>query len=145
MTIWRRLGVLPLVAALTAAFAFFGAPRGAHASYSICRTDPVITLSNGTTVTLEADATIDPDQLQDVTYTLHIPTGLSLQSIQYDAQYGSLESVTVVADAIANHYWATLRVDTTSGWGFVQATLTRPNGTVTKGFGLTGLPTIVGW
>jgi hypothetical protein len=145
MMISRWLRVLPLLAALMAAFALFGAPRGAHASYSICRTDPVVLLSNGATVTLEADATIDASQVQDVTYTLHVPSGLSLQGIVYDAQYSSLEVVNVIPDVLANRYWATVKVDTTSGWGFVQATLTRPNGTVSRGYGLTGLPTIVGW
>jgi hypothetical protein len=91
-------------------------------------------------LTLAADVYADPGQLQDVEYILHVPNGVTVQSVTYDPQYASIEKVTVVSDAQGSRYWATTEADVSSGWAFVQTTGTRLNGTLAKGVGITGWP-----
>lgn len=73
----------------------------AHAAYVTCKTDPVITLSNGKQVTLWAVVMTDASNISAVYYTLHVPVGTAVRSIQSD-QYGSLEHVTILADSQRN-------------------------------------------
>ena len=49
-----------------------------------CRSDPLVTLSNGMQVRLTATIMTDPSQVSNVAYTLHVPQGLSVTSVQYD-------------------------------------------------------------
>lgn len=73
----------------------------AHAAYATCRTDPVITLSTGKQVTLWAVTQTSAANIAAVYYTLHIPAGTTVNSVQGD-QYGALEHITVVADSQGN-------------------------------------------
>lgn len=86
-------------------------PLGARAAFTVCRSDPSITLSNGAQVTLSADIFDDPADVQDVHYELHGPTNTSVANIQYD-QYASLESFTYVPDERQNRYRALISIHT---------------------------------
>jgi hypothetical protein len=70
----------------------------ADASLSVCRVDPVVTLSDGTQVTLYTDTQDSVSDIRSVTYELHIPKYLTVVSVQYD-QYGYLEHLTVYSDS----------------------------------------------
>src|SRR5581483_10376275 len=61
-----------------------------------CRSDPLVTLSNGTSVRLVAEIGTSADNVNEVDYTLHIPQGLSVVSVQYDGLLN--ENLTWVAD-----------------------------------------------
>ena len=74
-----------------------------HAAYTVCNTDPTVQLSNGTTVTMWAQLDVDPMKIAHVSYVLHVPVGVQMQSISYD-QYGYLEGVQIIADQNGHHY-----------------------------------------
>ncbi len=80
----------------------------AAASFTVCDTDPAITLSNGTVVTVWAGMTTAISNIQQVTYVLHVPSWVTISNIAYD-QYASLESVQLVQDQTSN----SLEIDTT--------------------------------
>src|SRR2546421_6147754 len=71
----------------------------AEASFAVCRSDPTITLSDGTQLTLYEDIAVSAASVRSITYQLRIPSGLSVRSIQYSgAVPSSLQRVTVAAD-----------------------------------------------
>jgi hypothetical protein len=69
----------------------------ALAAYTVCSSDPVVTLSNGHQLTLQAVIGTDISNVTAVNYRLHIPVDLRVTDVQYD-QFGSLEHLTWVAD-----------------------------------------------
>jgi hypothetical protein len=78
-------------------------PGSAFAGVTVCDTDPVVTLSNGQTITLWDAVSADPSSIQGASYTLHIPQGLRVVSVSYD-QYGALESFNWTADQNGNRF-----------------------------------------
>lgn len=86
----------------------------AHAAYVTCKTDPVITLSTGKQVTLWAITQTSAANIAAVYYTLHIPAGTTVTSVQGD-QYAALEHVTVIADTKKNEIHDDTEVKTTQG------------------------------
>ena len=73
------------------------------AAYAICRTDPTIYLSDGTTLVAYADIKDDASDIQGVNYEVHVPSGVIATGMTYD-QYGYLESVTIVDDQPVGSY-----------------------------------------
>ncbi len=74
----------------------------AFASFSTCRTDPTVRLSDGYTIVMYADISDSISDVHRVDYVLHVPAGVSATHIDYDST-GYLESVTVVADQQDGH------------------------------------------
>jgi hypothetical protein len=77
----------------------------ASAAIRSCRTDPVILLSNGEL--LQTDATIETDEenVQQVTYTLHLPVGVKVIAIvNTPSRVGDREVVKFVDDLPPYHY-----------------------------------------
>jgi hypothetical protein len=100
-------GLLLLVALLAA--------PGAQAAASVCRTDPIVWLSDGHKVTLSASIGTELSKVQQVTYTLHAPAGLTVSSIVHTAGgLGTKEVFYFYADQPAKHY-TTETVVRTSG------------------------------
>lgn len=97
-------------------------PGKALAGYTTCSADPVVTLSNGATVTMSATISTDISQVSQVSYALHAPTGTSVVSVSYDA-YGSKEALHFYADQVAGRYSISTNVQITSG-GSVPVTAT---------------------
>jgi hypothetical protein len=122
MNLTRRISLkrsLLAGAAVLAGLVLDGAinPGRVFASYHICRTDPILQLSNGKAVTVLTTITDTAADVQTVTYTVHIPAGVSVVHSQYTS--GALagkESLTVFADAAAATY-ATTTVVTTGHTG----------------------------
>lgn len=93
-----------------------------------CRTDPTVTLSNGTQLTIYADTYTTLSQIKSVNYQLHVPTGVSLTNVTYD-QFGYLEHLSVYADQEPGRYRIEYQVnDVVSAPVYAYATAT--------GFGL---------
>lgn len=95
----RLVGVLALAGAL-------GLVQGgqrAEAAYMVCRTDPLITLSNGAVVDLSAVTVSSQPQITHASYAVHVPVGVHVTGIKYDAS-ASIEAVAIVADQAAHHY-----------------------------------------
>ncbi|MEO6888613.1 MAG: hypothetical protein ABI456_05490 [Ktedonobacteraceae bacterium] len=73
---------------------------------SICRGDPIVTLSNGYQVSLSVAINLpDATNISSVVYTVHVPTGVRLVSVVYT--HGPLqqkERVLFFADQPANQY-----------------------------------------
>lgn len=96
----------------------------AWAGHSICRTDPVVTLSNGVIVTMTEDIEADPSAVQGINYTLSAPRGTTITRIDY---YGpiapALQHVTLVANQDDSHYHTQTNVQAETNAITVIATL----------------------
>jgi hypothetical protein len=55
----------------------------ASAAVSGCRADPIVWLSNGTSLRMTVSIAADVSQVQMITYTVHAPRGLTVKSIVY--------------------------------------------------------------
>jgi hypothetical protein len=100
---WRGvLGTAILIPALGASLLL---TPSAHAKAAICRTDPLVHLSNGTVVQIVAEAEADPSSIQSITYTLHVPHGLSITEVEYMGDVSpENEQLLFVDDADDRHY-----------------------------------------
>ena len=79
-----RRGIrLVIGVALAAAWLMAGPAFGpaAHAELGACYTDPVVVLSNGTTLDLSDTINDSALDVQQVSYTLHAPAGIQVVSI----------------------------------------------------------------
>lgn len=74
-------------------------PRHASAAISYCRTDPMVYLSNGIKLDMQSEFAGSPGQLKHITYTAHVPMGVSVDHIVFTkGGLGHAESVQVYAD-----------------------------------------------
>jgi len=90
-----------------------GAPLAAHADLVACRSDPVISLSNGITIDLSANINDGAADVQQVAYSLHIPKDVQVVArAGTDGLLGLKEVFTVVADALPGIYASTTVVTT---------------------------------
>src|SRR5947207_893660 len=87
----RLMGATLLAVGLAAGLS---APLSALAGFTPCRTDPVVTLSNGVAITLSATVYDAPSDIQNIAYVIHAPAGTTVTSVDYLGDpYASLESV----------------------------------------------------
>jgi hypothetical protein len=114
--------------------------RVAHASLGACGSDPVVLLSNG--VTLDLNTSIDDTEsdVQQVVYTLHVPSGTSVTSVTYTTGLlGPREILRFYADNRPDTYDSATTVNTaTRGIAVTTATtavplLDSPAGAATSG------------
>lgn len=101
--------------------AMIALPGHAFAGTTVCRTDPIVTLSNGQTITLWSSIGTDITTVSNVSYVLHIPANLQVTSVTHD-QYASLESFSWVADQGGNRFEDDTTVTTSSPAGTVPVT-----------------------
>jgi hypothetical protein len=120
-----RVG-LPLAVSVAV---LLGQVVGASAQLVSCRTDPTVTLSNGVSVTMWATISTTISHVQSVNYVLHVPAGVKMTGISYDAN-GSLEHVQLVADQTGTQYEDITTVDTTSTGVGYTANATRQDTSV---------------
>lgn|SRR5579884_3956138 len=82
-----------------------GIAGAVHAQYAACRSDPVITLSDGSSGSIYEtiqDATTD---IKSITYQIHIPVGLKVVSVQYSGDVpATQQSLTWTADNPAGKF-----------------------------------------
>lgn len=75
-----------------------GAP--AHAALVRCSSDPIVYLSNGMKVDLTATLATNRQNVERITYVLHVPAGAQVTKVVYTAgELGHKEAVTVLDDA----------------------------------------------
>lgn len=113
MTIGRRPLIASTLLAMGLLLSSLSALTG-RAAYTVCYTDPVVSLSDGSTVTMYAQTQDDPAYITGVDYELHVPTGVTITGMSYD-QYGYLETVTIVQDQLAGSYSVGTTVSTSNG------------------------------
>jgi hypothetical protein len=97
--------------------------RGAHAELAGCYTDPVIVLSNGTTLDLSDTIGDMYTDVQQASYVLHAPVGTWVTSVTYTSgPIGPKEVFYFYADNAPGQYNVTSRVTTlTSGVSVVAS------------------------
>lgn len=94
----------------------------AQAAWMLCRSDPVVLLSNGATFDLSADISVLALSVTEVHYTMHGPTGTSLvTAISTPTWLTTQETFEYIADQSAGQYYATVLVHTTQGNASVVA------------------------
>ena len=87
--------------------------RSAEASNAGCRSDPLVVLSNGTTLDLSADIATALWDVRSVTYTLHIPAGLAVVAVVSTPSWPTtVEQFTVYADNGRGVYTSDTLVET---------------------------------
>jgi hypothetical protein len=87
----------------------FSATSQAYAARSICRTDPVVVLSDGTILEINAAIQTDISNIDHIDYVLHAPSGVKAVTIVYtDILPPINEKVILVNDSPSRTYsWAT--------------------------------------
>jgi hypothetical protein len=83
-----------------------------HAAIGGCRSDPVVTLSNGYAFDLHATVDDAYADIQQVTYTLHAPVGTWVTNEVDTSLLGGKETFLFRADNPPNTYTAATKVDT---------------------------------
>jgi hypothetical protein len=109
----RRRNRILLLLALVFALAL---PTAAQARILACRSDPVVILSNGTILDLQAEVSTLLVNVRQVHYELHVPVGVTaIAWIHTPAWLTSQETFTIIADQPANTYSASARAITRDG------------------------------
>src|SRR5690242_6867808 len=100
----RRVLIVP-AALLVAVLLFLFPLSRAQAAFQLCRTDPIVTLSNGDVVSIYVEFAADPADVTKIDYKLHVPKGVTAVSIIYmGGELGLVENLTVAQDAKAHEY-----------------------------------------
>jgi len=109
-----------LLALAVAAF-----PTGnVSAALARCRTDPIFLLSNGDSLNVTVDISTDATNVRNLTYTVHVPAGVTVKKVTYTAGgLGTKEMYKVVQDSVAKTY-KTETVVTTQNTGSVAVKAT---------------------
>jgi hypothetical protein len=84
--------------------ASFG-PESAAAQTSVCRTDPIVALSNGVTVKITASIADYSSDVQHVSYVLHAPAGTSVTKVTLTGgPFAARESFSFYSDGAVHTY-----------------------------------------
>ena len=96
----------------------------AHAMLGTCRTDPVLTLSNGVTLRIVDDIGTDISTISMIKHVVHLPSGVTLLSVAYDDGVSYKEMLTLSSDQAPGSYTSRTMVGLTSGNASVTTTAT---------------------
>jgi hypothetical protein len=100
-------------------------PHPAAAAIRVCRSDPIILLSNGETIQTAATIATDAANVRPVKYTLHLPKGVKVIVVLFTPnQLGRKELVSFIDDR-APYSYATDTVITTSSPNVSSTAYTR--------------------
>ena len=104
------------------------------AALSRCRGDPIFALSNGDILTVMVDISADPAQINNVTYILHVPPGVTIKQVTHTSRgFGIREIYKVYQDSPARTYITDTVVTMQSTTAAVAVTVyTRLNGVFTE-------------
>jgi hypothetical protein len=107
-----------------------------HASAALarCRMDPIFVLSNGDVVAATIDVSADPSRINNVTYILHVPAGVTVKQVIHTALgFGVREIYKVYQDSSPRTYITDTVVSLQSTTGSVAVTAyVRLNGVSSK-------------
>jgi hypothetical protein len=100
-------------------------PSLAHASLGVCNGDPVVVLTNGVTIDLNAVIQDDLSDVRQVVYTLHAPRGTGVVSVVYTSGLlGPKEVLRFYADNLPDTYDTATTVSTYASGITVKASTT---------------------
>ena len=106
-------GIFPGAAFLVAMLLFLFPLSHAQAAFHLCRTDPIVTLSNGDIVSIYVEVAAEPEDIQNIDYVLHVPKGVTATNIVYlGTDLGLVENLTLKQDAKPREYKAETTVFT---------------------------------
>lgn len=101
-TLFLLLGILLLI------------PQNTTALVSGCRTDPIVSLTNGDQLRIIVQVNAPENQIKSVDYTLHAPPGVQTKKIVYTAGgLGKRERFTLVNDEQPGYYTVEVAVKVT--------------------------------
>jgi hypothetical protein len=92
-----------------------------HAAIGGCRSDPIVTLSNGVAVDLHATIDDTSENVQQVSYSLTIPKGTSVTGEVDSSVLGPKDKFQYSANGQAGTYSATVKVKTVAPGKSVSA------------------------
>jgi hypothetical protein len=97
--------IFPLAVLFIALVALLATSGTAQAGRSICRADPIVHFTDGTTLTMITDLDVDVAQIKKIDYTVTTPPGKVVDHIDYDVGgLGVKEKVTITASPSATGY-----------------------------------------
>ncbi|HEV3309721.1 MAG TPA: hypothetical protein VG815_04305 [Chloroflexota bacterium] len=101
MAIALAVAVLPAASGLVSV-------GSAQAAVGVCRSDPVVVLTNLRTMDISATVADSQSDLKSVSYTIHLPVGVrALLVVPTDGLVGQVEHFNSVSDQPANTYTVT--------------------------------------
>jgi hypothetical protein len=101
----KYLRFIPVVTVLVTMLVLFLPAQTASAVLDPCRGDPIFFLSNNTKLTIDVAMNTQESNVQRVTYTLHLPAGVSVNKVVYTSGgLGKKETYVVFQDNAANKY-----------------------------------------
>ncbi len=104
---------LLILASVTAVLLFSLAHNSALAKLVMCRSDPLVVLSDGTLIDVSADIEVLPFRVREVHYTLHVPQGLyPILVVHTPTWLTSVETFTFYDDMQPNEFKSTTTVHT---------------------------------
>jgi hypothetical protein len=134
----RRLISIGIPAVFAAMLAGGLWTNGASAA-AACRSDPVVTLSNGTQVTLYEDIYDSASDVSSISYELHVPGGVTVQSVVYSGSVATnLQTINVIADEKAGSYDTYTVVRTNTPYAVITAYMSVNNSKSSQTSGLSG-------
>ena len=105
----------------------------ASAALVHCRTDPIFKLSNGDVTNVTLDISTDATNVRNVTYSLHVPAGVTVTQVTYTAGgMGTKEMYKVYQDSPAKTYTADVVVTTQNTGSIPVIATVRLNSTNAK-------------
>jgi len=106
----------------------------ASAALARCRVDPIFILSNGDSVAVTSEVFTDPSRISYITYTLHVPAGVTVKRVVHTALgLGVKEMYKVYQDSPAGTYTTNTVVTTSTLTPTVDVIVyTRLNATPSK-------------
>ena len=120
----RKITRFVRIQLLVVVLAIFMLSGAVHAGL-LCRSDPVVILSNGVTLDIGANISTLPWQVKEVHYELHVPKGVfMLVAIHTPTWLTSQETFRVYSDQAPNQYQVTTLVSTSVGDASVVADTT---------------------
>ena len=108
----KSLNVIPALTILVVLVSVLFQADTVSAALVVCRGDPVFTLSNGTVLSILVEAETAADNVDKVTYTLHVPPGVEVESVVYSPPLGDKEKYKVIQDSQPGSYTAETLVKT---------------------------------
>lgn len=110
----------------------FQLPGTASAAYVACGGDPILHLSDGSTLSVATIIGTDVSFVKSVIYTVHTPHGVKLQSVDWigDPALLAKESLVFHDDAQVNQYLTDVVVQTT--YNKVNVSSTSQRGSVSR-------------
>lgn len=111
---------------------FMVAPLTVQAARMICRSDPIVFLSDGTRLQFDAAISTDVANVTAINYQLHVPAGVTIDHIVFTPKWArDIETVDLIQDQAPGNYLIVANVDVVGETVDVEITakkVTKKNG-----------------